>query len=134
MGVPSFNIATSVVLIIAQRLARRLCEHCKTEVEIPEQSLREMGFTEEDIASEFTVYGPQGCEKCNNGYKGRVGIYEVVKITDGIARIIMEEGNSIQIGDQCRKEGFNDLHRSGLVKAMQGVTSLEEVNRVTSGH
>jgi type IV pilus assembly protein PilB len=134
MGVPSFNIATSVVLIIAQRLARRLCEHCKTEVEIPEQSLREMGFTEEDIASEFTVYGPQGCEKCNNGYKGRVGIYEVVKITDGIARIIMEEGNSIQIGDQCRMEGFNDLHRSGLVKAMQGVTSLEEVNRVTSGH
>jgi len=134
MGVPSFNIATSVVLIIAQRLARRLCEHCKTEVDIPKQSLLEMGFTEEDVASSFTVYGPEGCDKCNNGYKGRVGIYEVVKITDGIARIIMEEGNSIQIGDQCRKEGFNDLHRSGLVKAMQGVTSLEEVNRVTSGH
>lgn len=134
MGVPSFNIATSVVLIIAQRLARRLCEHCKTEVEIPKQSLLEMGFTEEDVSSGFTVYGPQGCEKCNNGYKGRVGIYEVVKITDGIARIIMEEGNSIQIGDQCRKEGFNDLHRSGLVKVMQGMTSLEEVNRVTSGH
>ena len=103
MGVPSFNIATSVVLIIAQRLARRLCEHCKTKVEIPKQSLLEMGFTEEDAASEFTVYGPEGCDKCNNGYKGRVGIYEVVKITDGIARIIMEEGNSIQIGDQCRK-------------------------------
>lgn len=134
MGVPSFNIATSVVLIIAQRLARRLCEHCKTEVDIPKQSLLEMGFTEEDVDSGFTVYGPQGCDKCNNGYKGRVGIYEVVRITDGIARIIMEEGNSIQIGDQCRKEGFNDLHRSGLVKAMQGVTSLEEVNRVTSGH
>jgi len=134
MGVPSFNIATSVVLIIAQRLARRLCEHCKTKIDIPKQSLLEMGFTEEDVASGFTVYGPQGCDKCNNGYKGRVGIYEVVKITDGIARIIMEEGNSIQIGDQCRKEGFNDLHRSGLVKAMQGVTSLEEVNRVTSGH
>lgn len=134
MGVPSFNIATSVVLIIAQRLARRLCEHCKIAVDIPEQSLLEMGFTEEDIASGFTVYGPQGCDKCNNGYKGRVGIYEVVKITDSIARIIMEEGNSIQIGDQCRKEGFNDLHRSGLVKVKQGVTSLEEVNRVTSGH
>ena len=134
MGVPSFNIATSVVLIIAQRLARRLCEHCKTQVDIPKQSLLEMGFTEEDVASGFTVYGPEGCDKCNNGYKGRVGIYEVVKITDGIARIIMEEGNSIQIGDQCRKEGFNDLHRSGLTKAMQGVTSLEEVNRVTSGH
>jgi len=134
MGVPSFNIATSVVLIIAQRLARRLCAHCKTQVDIPKQSLLEMGFTEDDVASGFTVYGPAGCDKCNNGYKGRVGIYEVVKITKGISRIIMEEGNSIQIGDQCRKEGFNDLHRSGLVKVMHGVTSLEEVNRVTSGH
>ncbi len=134
MGVPSFNIATSVILIIAQRLARRLCEHCKQPVEVPRQSLLEMGFTEEDLAQPFTVYGPKGCEKCNNGYKGRVGIYEVVKITDGIARIIMEEGNSIQIADQCRKEGFNDLSRSGLVKVMQGMTSLEEVNRVTSGH
>ena len=134
MGVPSFNIATSVLLIIAQRLARRLCEHCKSPVEVPAQSLKEMGFTDGDIQSGFTVYGPQGCEKCKGGYKGRVGVYEVVKITDGIARIIMEEGNSIQIGDQCRKEGFNDLHRSGLKKVMQGLTSLEEVNRVTSGH
>lgn len=134
MGIPSFNIATSVILIIAQRLARRLCEHCKEAVDVPRQSLLEMGFTEEDLASGFTVYGPKGCEKCNNGYKGRVGVYEVVKITDGIARIIMEEGNSIQIADQCRKEGFNDLTRSGLMKVMQGVTSLEEINRVTSGH
>ncbi len=135
MGVPSFNIATSVLLIIAQRLARRLCESCKTAVDVPEQSLREMGFTEEDIQSGFTIYGPKGCDKCKGGgYKGRLGVYEVVKITDGIARIIMEEGNSIQIADQCRKEGFNDLHRSGLVKVMSGLTSLEEVNRVTSGH
>lgn len=134
MGVPSFNIATSVILIIAQRLARRLCEHCKKPVDVPKQSLLEMGFTEEDIGTGFKVFGPVGCEKCTNGYKGRVGIYEVVKITDGIARIIMEEGNSIQIGDQCRKEGFNDLFRSGLLKVMAGVTSLEEVNRVTSGH
>lgn len=134
MGVPSFNIATSVILIIAQRLARRLCEHCKTSVDIPETSLREMGFTDEDIQSGFTVYGPQGCDRCKNGYKGRVGIYEVVKITDGISRIIMEEGNSLEIGDQCRKDGFNDLYRSGLVKVMHGVTSLEEVSRVTSGH
>ena len=103
-------------------------------MDIPKQSLLEMGFTEDDISSGFTVYGPEGCDKCKNGYKGRVGVYEVVKITDGIARIIMEEGNSIEIADQCRKEGFNDLHRSGLVKAMQGVTSLEEINRVTSGH
>jgi type IV pilus assembly protein PilB len=134
MGVPSFNIATSVILIIAQRLGRRLCNHCKEALDIPEQSLREMGFTEEDLATEFTVYGPKGCDKCSGGYKGRVGIYEVVRITDAIARIIMEEGNSIQIGDQCRKEGFNNIHRSGLEKVMQGVTSLEEVNRVTSGH
>lgn len=134
MGVPSFNIATSVILIIAQRLARRLCEHCKEPVEVPDQSLLELGFTEEDLKQDFTIYGPKGCDKCNNGYKGRVGVYEVVRITDGIARIIMEEGNSIQISDQCRAEGFNDLHRSGLKKAMSGVTSLEEVNRVTSGH
>ncbi|MED5603274.1 MAG: ATPase, T2SS/T4P/T4SS family, partial [Pseudomonadota bacterium] len=136
MGVPSFNIATSVILIIAQRLARRLCEHCKEPVDVPRQSLVEMGFTDEDIQSGFTVYGPsgKGCEKCKGGYKGRVGVYEVVRITDGIARIIMEEGNSIQIADQCRKEGFNDLYRSGLIKVMHGVTSLEEVSRVTSGH
>lgn len=132
MGVPSFNIATSVILIIAQRLGRRLCSNCKEPVEIPEQSLKEMGFTDDDIATGFTVYGAKGCEKCGgDGYKGRVGIYEVVKITDGISRIIMEEGNSIDIGDQCRKEGFDDIQRSGLVKVMHGVTSLEEVNRVT---
>lgn len=134
MGIPSFNIATSVILIIAQRLARRLCDGCKQPMEVPEQSLREFGFTDEDLEAGFTVYGPVGCEKCNSGYKGRVGIYEVVKITDGIARIIMEEGNSIQIADQCRAEGFPDLFRSGLKKVMSGVTSLEEVNRVTSGH
>ena len=134
MGVPSFNIATSVILIIAQRLARRLCQHCKEKVDVPKPSLLEMGFSEEDIASGFTIYGPKGCDKCNGGYKGRVGIYEVVKITDGISRIIMDEGNSIEIGDQCRKDGFNDLHRSGLLKVMAGVTSLAEVDRVTSGH
>lgn len=134
MGVPSFNIATSVILIIAQRLARRLCEHCKETVAIPAQSLLEMGFTDSDLESGFTVYGPVGCDKCTGGYKGRLGIYEVVRITDGIGRIIMEEGNSIEIADQCRREGFNDLYRSGLLKVMQGVTSLEEVSRVTSGH
>ncbi|MCE7522708.1 type IV-A pilus assembly ATPase PilB [Alloalcanivorax xenomutans] len=134
MGVPSFNIATSVSLIIAQRLARRLCSHCKEAVEVPKPSLLAMGFTEQDIESGFTVFGPKGCQKCNNGYKGRVGIYEVVRVTDGIARIIMQDGNSIEIADQCRKEGFNDLRRSGLLKVMQGVTSLEEMDRVTSGH
>lgn len=133
MGVPSFNIATSVSLIIAQRLARRLCNTCKKQLEIPKEALLEEGFKEAEIP-DLKIFGPRGCDKCNGGYKGRVGIYEVVKITDSIARIIMEDGNSIQIADQCRKEGFNDLRASGLEKVKQGVTSLEEVDRVTTGH
>ena len=133
MGVPAFNIATSVSLIIAQRLARRLCSACKKPADIPRQILLDMGFKPEEIGT-FTVYKPCGCEKCNNGYKGRVGIYEVVKITEPIARLIMEGANSIEIGDAARKEGFNDLRTSGLVKVKNGLTSLEEVNRVTSGH
>nr|WP_288454950.1 type IV-A pilus assembly ATPase PilB [uncultured Pseudomonas sp.] len=130
MGVPSFNIATSVNLIIAQRLARKLCASCKKEVDVPREVLLEEGFPEEKIGS-FKIYGPVGCENCKGGYKGRVGIYEVVKNTPSLQRIIMEEGNSIDIAAQMRKDGFNDLRTSALVKAMQGVTSLEEVNRVT---
>lgn len=133
MGVPAFNIATSVSLIIAQRLARRLCSHCKKPIDIPREVLLEAGYKPEEIGT-FTIYQPVGCDKCSNGYKGRVGIYEVVKITEPIARLIMEGANSIQIGDAARKEGFNDLRSSGLVKLKQGVTSLEEVNRVTTGH
>lgn len=133
MGVPSFNIATSVALIIAQRLARRLCD-CKTLVDVPKGALLEAGFTEEDIATEFKVYAPNGCERCTGGYKGRVGIYEVVKVTEAIQRCIMEDGNAIQIADIAREQGFNDLKRSGLLKVMQGVTSLAEVSRVTTGH
>lgn len=134
MGVPSFNIATSVALIIAQRLARRLCGECKKAVDVPKESLLEMGFTEEEIP-DLTIYEPRGCDVCGgDGYKGRVGIYEVVKITDGIGRIIMADGNSIEIADQAKKEGFNDLRRSGLDKVKAGVTSLAEVNRVTTGH
>lgn len=133
MGVPSFNIATSVNLVIAQRLARRLCPQCKQAVEIPQQSLLEMGFTEEDTQNpEFQVYQPAGCPECREGYKGRVGIYEVMKVTPEISRIIMEDGNAIQIADASDKAGFNNLRRSGLIKVMQGVTSLQEVNRVTS--
>lgn len=130
MGVPSFNIATSVNLIIAQRLARKLCSTCKKEVQIPREALLEEGFPEDKLGT-FKIYGPVGCENCNNGYKGRVGIYEVVKNTPALQRIIMEEGNSIDISIQMRKDGFNDLRTSALLKAMQGVTSLEEVNRVT---
>ena len=131
MGVPSFNIATSVNLVIAQRLARRLCGSCKRPTDIPARSLLEMGFTEEDLATGFKVFEPVGCDQCRDGYKGRVGIYEVMKVTPKIARIIMEEGNSIQIADAAKAEGFPDLRRSGLKKVMQGVTSLVEVNRVT---
>ncbi len=130
MGVAAFNIATSVNLIIAQRLARKLCSSCKKEVELPREALLEEGFPADKIGT-FKIYGPIGCENCKGGYKGRVGIYEVVKNTPALARIIMEDGNSIDISTQMRKDGFNDLRTSALVKAMQGVTSLEEVNRVT---
>ena len=130
MGVAAFNIATSVNLIIAQRLARKLCSSCKKEVEVPRDALLKEGFPEENIGT-FKIYGPVGCENCVGGYKGRVGIYEVVKNTPALARIIMEDGNSIDISTQMRKDGFNDLRTSALIKAMQGVTSLEEVNRVT---
>lgn len=129
MGVESFNLATSVNLIIAQRLGRRLCK-CKVEVDVPEKVLLEEGFTEEQIGT-FKLYGPKGCDNCNGGYKGRVGIYEVVKIGEELQRIIMEDGNAIDLDKQMRREGYPDLRTSGLLKAMQGVTSLEEVNRVT---
>jgi type IV pilus assembly protein PilB len=136
MGVPSFNLATSVNLIIAQRLARRLCNECKKPMEVPKSVLTEAGFTDEDISTGFELFDANGdgCDKCNNGFKGRVGIYEVVKITPQMSRIIMEEGNSLQLAEQAREHGFNDLRRSGLVKVMQGVTSLAEANRVTTGH
>lgn len=130
MGVPAFNIATSVNLIIAQRLARKLCSTCKKPVDVPRDVLLKEGFPEDKIGT-FKIYGPVGCENCKGGYKGRVGIYEVVKNTPALQRIIMEEGNSIEIAEQARRDGFNDLRMSGLQKAMQGVTSLEEINRVT---
>lgn len=130
MGVPAFNLATSVNLIIAQRLARKLCNKCKRVHEVPREALLAEGFREEEIGS-FTLYQPIGCEDCNAGYRGRVGIYEVVKVTPALQQMIMEEGNSIEIAARMRTEGFNDLRRSGLVKAMQGITSLEEINRVT---
>lgn len=131
MGVAAFNIATSVSLIIAQRLARRLCTACKAPAEIPPQALLEAGFTEEAIA-EATIFKPVGCSQCNHGYKGRVGIYEVVKITDKLARIIMEGGNAIEISDAARTEGYPDLRNSALKKVAKGLISLEEANRVTT--
>ena len=130
MGIQGFNIATSVSLIIAQRLARKLCSHCKKPIDIPREALIKEGFPEERIGT-FTIYEPVGCDQCNGGYKGRVGIYEVVKNTPDLQRLIMAEGNSLEIDIQMRKDGFNDLRTSGLIKAMQGITSLEEINRVT---
>lgn len=129
MGVAPFNLATSVNLIIAQRLARRLCK-CKKEVQVSDEVLLNEGFKQEQLGT-FKLYGPAGCDNCNQGYKGRVGIYEVVKSTAALQKIIMEEGNSIEIDEQMRRDGFNDLRTSGLIKVIQGVTSLEEVNRVT---
>ena len=133
MGVASFNIATSVNLVIAQRLARRLCKACKKPTDVPKNSLLEMGFTEEDLADPSNViYEPVGCSECRDGYKGRVGIYEVMKVTPEIARIIMEDGNAIEIKDAALKQGFRDLRRSGILKVLQGTTSIQEMYRVTS--
>jgi len=131
MGVPAFNLATSVNLIIAQRLARRLCKECTKPADIPHETLLEEGFSEE-LLEGATINTAVGCASCNEGYKGRVGVYEVVRVTSAISRIIMEEGNSLQIADQARKEGFNDLRASALMKVTQGLTSLEEVNRITT--
>ena len=136
IGVPAFNLATSVSLIIAQRLGRKLCSVCKTTIDVPHDTLVAEGFTEDDIKRGFQVFepNPKGCEKCKDGYKGRIGIYEVVKITPEMSRIIMADGNSIELSRQAREHGYPDLRRDGLTKVMQGITSLAEVNRVTTGH
>lgn len=133
MGVPAFNVATSVSLIIAQRLARRLCGSCKKPADdIPEEILQEEGFDDIGIdRKDFELYHPVGCSQCSNGYKGRVGVYEVVRITPTISSLIMEGGNSLDIAKQAAKEGFNNLRISALRKAAMGLTSLEEANRVT---
>jgi len=131
MGVPPYNIASSVNLIIAQRLARRLCSECKTPLDLPREALAEEGFTKADIAKGFKVYGPKGCDQCNNGYKGRVGIYQVMPVSEEMGRIIMEGGNALMLAKQADKEGVADLRKSGLKKVMDGMTSLDEINRIT---
>ncbi len=130
MGVPAFNIATAVTLIIAQRLGRRLCGECKQEEDLPRDILLQEGFKEEQL-EDLTIYKATGCNKCSSGYKGRVGIYQVLKISEDIARVIMDGGNAIDIADQAKKEGVDDLRESALKKVAQGVMSLEEANRVT---
>jgi type IV pilus assembly protein PilB len=134
MGVAPFNIASAVSLITAQRLARRLCKHCKIPLTVPKEALLRVGFIEDDFKEEWQLYGhnPDGCQLCNSGYKGRVGIYQVMPVTDAISRIIMKNGTAHDIADQARAEGVNDLRRSGVLKVMQGLTSIEEVEACTN--
>jgi type IV pilus assembly protein PilB len=132
MGVAPFNIAASVLLITAQRLGRRLCENCKQPADYPRESLLRAGFTAEDLDGSWKPYRAVGCSACNNGYKGRVGLYQVMPITEAIQRIILSEGTAIDIATQASKEGVRDLRQSGLVKVRAGVTSLEEVIAVTN--
>jgi type IV pilus assembly protein PilB len=131
MGVKPYAIATSVSLIIAQRLARKLCNNCKQPLSIPEEALRKEGFSHEEIANGLQVFGPVGCMQCTDGYKGRTGIYEVMGVSEEIGRIIMEGGNAMQIKQQAAREGVWSLRESGLKKIKDGLTSLEEINRVT---
>src|SRR5580658_4599881 len=131
MGVKPYAIATSVSLIIAQRLARRLCSHCKQPADIPKEALLKEGFTETDVEQGLRIFAPKGCSNCTDGYKGRVGIYQVLPVTDTIARIILALGSAVEIADQAAKEGVWDLRRSGLEKVKNGLTSLQEVNSIT---
>jgi type IV pilus assembly protein PilB len=132
MGVKPYAIATSVSLIIAQRLSRRLCSNCKVPLTLPAEALLKEGFTENQIASpDFKVHKPVGCSQCTDGYKGRVGLYEVLPVTEAVGRIILEGGSAPNIRDQARREGVWDLRTAGLKKVVDGLTSLEEVNRVT---
>ena len=132
MGVMPFNIASSVLLITAQRLARRLCEACKTTVEYPRDALKRAGYSDEDLDGSWKPYKAVGCSACNNGYKGRVGIYQVMPITEELQRLIISNGSAIDIAHQAAKEGVRDLRQSGLVKVRAGATTLEEVISVTN--
>ena len=131
MGVKPYAIATSVSLIIAQRLARRLCPACKELADVPAEALRKEGFTAEEIETGIRLYKAKGCSNCSDGYKGRVGIYQVMPVTDTIGRIIMAGGSAIDIADEAKKMGVPDLRRSGLDKVKGGMTSLDEINSVT---
>jgi type IV pilus assembly protein PilB len=132
MGVKPYAIATSVSLIIAQRLARKLCNTCKQSMDVPREALLKEGFEEADVATGLKIFSPKGCTNCTDGYKGRCGIYQVLPVTDAIARIILAGGSAVEIGDEARREGVWDLRRSGLEKVRVGITSLEEVNSVTT--
>ena len=132
MGVPAFNIAASVILITAQRLARRLCENCKAPADYPREALLRAGFAADDLDGSWRPYRAIGCSACNNGYRGRVGLYQVMPITEAVQRIILAQGNAIDIAEQARRDGVRDLRQAGLLKVRNGVTTLEEVISVTN--
>ncbi len=131
MGVKPYAIASTVSLIIAQRLARKLCDNCKEPVDIPGEALLKEGFTQADVDTGLTIFAAKDCKLCNGGYKGRIGIFQVMRVSETIGRIIMEDGNAMQIAEQATEEGVQDLRQSGLKKVKDGITSLEEINRVT---
>ena len=132
MGVAPFNIASSVLLITAQRLARKLCETCKVQADYPREAMRRAGFKDADLDGSWKPYRAVGCSSCNGGYKGRVGIYQVMPITDEMQRLILTEGSAMDIAAQAQREDVRDLRQSGLVKVRSGVTTLEEVISVTN--
>ena len=132
MGIAPFNIASSVILITAQRLARRLCVACKAPVDIPHETLVDAGFRDDEVDGSWTPYKPVGCAACNNGYKGRVGIYQVMPVSEEIQRIILRDGSALEIAEQAEREGVRSLRQSGLHKVKMGMTSLEEVLAVTN--
>ncbi|TXG98478.1 MAG: type IV-A pilus assembly ATPase PilB [Rhodocyclaceae bacterium] len=132
MGIAPFNIASSVILITAQRLARRLCPICKTPADIPDEALRDAGFGDEDLDGSWIPYKAVGCSACNNGYKGRVGIYQVMPISEELQRIILKDGSALEIAEQAKREGVRSLRQSGLLKVRLGLTTLDEVLSVTN--
>jgi type IV pilus assembly protein PilB len=133
MGVAPFNVASSVIMITAQRLGRKLCVHCKKPEDIPPEALLRAGFREEDLDGTWQPYGPIGCDHCKGtGYKGRIGIYQVLPISDDMRQVIMRGGSSIEIAEVARAEGVRDLRQSGLLKVRSGLTSLEEIEAVTN--
>src|SRR5690606_35179125 len=127
MGIAPYNITSSVTLVIAQRLARRLCDKCKQPVDLPDNALLAEGFTDDEVHEGITVYEAVGCDECTSGYKGRTGVYQVMPMTDEIASIVLEGGNALQIADAAQRSGVRDLRQSALMKVKQGVTSLAEI-------
>ncbi|MCK5898620.1 MAG: Flp pilus assembly complex ATPase component TadA, partial [Methylococcales bacterium] len=130
MGIEPFNIVSAVNLVMAQRLARRLCAKCKEPAEFSDKILLKYGFKAEEL-KDFTVYNPVGCDRCNRGYKGRVGIYQVMPVTEKIKKLILAGGNAMELAELAKEEGINDLRASGLLKIKQGITTLEEIDRIT---